>query len=259
MNIHPTAVIHPGAQLAEDVSVGAYSIVGDRVAIGPGTQIGSYVQIQGPTEIGAGCRIFSHCSIGSDAQDLKYKGERTFLRVGNNNVIREFVTINRGTEGGGRYTILGDGNYLMTAVHVAHDCRVGNGVILANAATLAGHVAVHDYSTVGAFSGVHQFCRIGIHAYVGGYSVVTRDALPFVKTVGDRNNAKTYGVNTLGLERRNFSREEVHVLKKAYRVLIQSRLQLKEAVERLRLESPDSPHVQALIQFVSESRRGFIR
>ncbi|MBI2821360.1 MAG: acyl-ACP--UDP-N-acetylglucosamine O-acyltransferase [Acidobacteria bacterium] len=259
MNVHPTAIIDPGAELAPDVSVGPYSIVGDEVKIGPGTAIGPYVHIQGPTEIGAGCRIHSHCSIGSDAQDLKFKGERASLRIGSHNLIREFVTINRGTRGGGGYTVLGDNNYLMTGVHVAHDCILGNGVILANAATLAGHVVVHDYSTVGAYSGVHQFCRVGTHAYVGGYSVLTRDALPFVKTVGSRNEAKTYGVNTLGLERRRFSREEIRILKKAYRLLVQSRLQLKEAIEQLRAQFPEDPHVRSLIEFVLESPRGFVR
>jgi UDP-N-acetylglucosamine acyltransferase len=190
---------------------------------------------------------------------LKFKGERAFLRIGNKNVIREFVTINRGTEGGGSHTILADGNYLMTGVHVAHDCILGNGIILANAATLAGHVTVQDFATVGAFSGVHQFCRIGSHAYVGGYSVITRDALPFAKTVGDRNDAKTYGINTLGLERRNFSKEETRDVKKAYRLLVQSQLHLQEAVDRLRSELGHSPHVQTLIRFVLECKRGFIR
>ncbi|MBI4455867.1 MAG: acyl-ACP--UDP-N-acetylglucosamine O-acyltransferase [Acidobacteria bacterium] len=259
MNIHPTAIVHPGGRLAPDVSVGPHSIISDEVEIGAGTVIGPYVWIQGPTVIGSGCKIYSHCSIGSDAQDLKFKGERTYLRIGNNNLIREFVTINRGTPGGGGYTILGDNNYLMTGAHVAHDCVLGNGVILANAATLAGHVIVQDHSTIGAFSGVHQFCRVGSHAYVGGYSVITRDALPFVKTVGDRNDAKTYGINTLGLERRNFQKEEIRALKKAYRVLVQSRLHLKEAIEQLNAEFPDNAHVRTLIQFTSESERGFIR
>ncbi len=259
MNIHPTAIVHPGAQVAPDVTLGPHVVIEDQVKLGAGTRIGPYVHIEGPTEIGNGCRVYSHCSIGSDAQDLKYKGETANLRIGNNNLIREFVTINRGTEGGGGYTILGDNNYLMTGVHIAHDCNLGNGIILANAATLAGHVVIQDYATVGAFSGVHQFCRVGSHAYIGGYSVVTRDALPFIKTVGSRNEASTYGVNTLGLERRNFRKEEIQVLKKAYRVLIQSRLQLKEAVEKLHLEFPDDPHVRTLITFVSESERGFIR
>ncbi|HEV8130437.1 MAG TPA: acyl-ACP--UDP-N-acetylglucosamine O-acyltransferase [Acidobacteriota bacterium] len=259
MNIHPTAIIDPSADIASDVSIDAYVIIGARVKIAAGTRIGPYVRVEGPTEIGAGCKIYSHCSIGSDAQDLKFEGEIAYLKMGKNNLIREFVTINRGTKGGGGYTILGDDNYLMTGVHVAHDCRVGNGTILANAATLAGHVTIEDNATVGAFSGVHQFCRVGSHAYVGGYSVITRDALPFVKTVGSRNEASTYGINTLGLERRSFRKEEIQILKKAYRILIQSQLQLKGAVEKLRQEFPDNPHVRALIRFASESDRGFIR
>ncbi|HEY3131279.1 MAG TPA: acyl-ACP--UDP-N-acetylglucosamine O-acyltransferase [Acidobacteriota bacterium] len=259
MSIHPSAIVHPGAEIAPDVTLGPHAVIGNRVKIGAGTRVGPFVHIEGPTEIGNGCRFYSHCSIGSDAQDLKFKGETAYLRIGNNNLVREFVTINRGTDGGGGYTVLGNNNYLMTGVHIAHDCNLGNGIILANAATLAGHVVIQDHATVGAFSGVHQFCRVGSHAYIGGYSVITRDALPFIKTVGSRNEASTYGINTLGLERRNFRKEEIQVLKKAYRVLIQSRLQLKEAVEKLRQEFPDDPNVYALITFVSQSERGFIR
>ena len=259
MNIHPTAIIHPGAEIAPDASVGAYSVVGDRVRIGSGSSIGPYVNIQGPTEIGPGCRILSHCAIGSEAQDLKYQGETTYLRIGSNNLIREFVTINRGTAGGGGQTTLGDDNYLMTGAHVAHDCTLGSGIILANAATLAGHVVIESHATVGAFSGVHQFCRVGVHAYIGGYSVITRDALPFIKTVGNRNEARTYGINTLGLERQGFLKEEVRALKRAYRILVQSRLALREAVEQLRAEYPDSPHIRLLADFAQNSERGFIR
>ncbi|HEY2930172.1 MAG TPA: acyl-ACP--UDP-N-acetylglucosamine O-acyltransferase [Acidobacteriota bacterium] len=257
--VHPTALIDPGARLAPGVKIGPYCVVANDVIIGPGTEIGPHVIIHGPTEIGSDCRIHSHCSIGSDAQDLKFRGETALLRIGNNNLIREFVTINRGTAGGGAQTALGDHNYLMTGVHVAHDCILGNHIILANAATLAGHVVIQDYATVGAFSGVHQFCRVGTHAYIGGYSVITRDALPFIKTVGNRNEAKTYGINTLGLERRNFKKEEVQVLKKAYRTLVQSKLQLKEALDQLQAQFPDDQNVQVLIRFASESDRSFIR
>jgi len=257
--VHPTAQVDPGARLAPDVEVGPYCVIGDAVTIGSGTEIGPHVVIQGPTEIGSDCRVYSHCSIGSDAQDLKFRGETAVLRIGNNNLIREFVTINRGTSGGGGRTLLGDHNYLMTGVHVAHDCILGNHIILANAATLAGHVLIQDYATVGAFSGVHQFCRVGTHAYIGGYSVITRDALPFIKTVGNRNDAQTYGINTLGLERRNFKKEEVQILKKAYRILVQSKLQLREALDQLRSSFPGDPHVQELIRFASESDRSFIR
>ena len=259
MQIHPTAIVDPTSQLSPDVHVGPYSLVGADVKIGPRTWIGPYVLLEGPLEIGADCRIFSHSAIGTDAQDLKFRGERAYLRIGDRNRIREFVTVNRGTEAGGGLTAIGNDNYLMTGVHIAHDCMLGSGIILANAATLAGHVTVDDCATVGAFSGVHQFCRIGKYAYVGGYSVVTRDALPFVKTVGNRNDAKTYGLNTIGLERKGFDKDSLTALKRAYKILVQSHITLREAMEQLKDAFPDNPNVRTLLEFAGGSERGFIR
>jgi len=259
LSIHPTALVSPRAQVDEGVQIGPYAVIGDEVEIGEKSVLGSHVVIEGPTVIGKRNQIIGQCSIGTIPQDLKFKGERTTLTIGDDNIIREFVTINRGTSGGGGTTTVGDGNLLMTGVHIAHDCHVGNRTILSNSATLAGHVEIQDDSTVGAFSGVHQDCRVGIHAFIGGYSVITRDALPFVKTVGYRNQARIYGVNTLGLERRNFSSERIASLTQAYRWLFKKGLKIQEAVEAIEKEGIDTQDVRTLIEFVQSSARGFVR
>ncbi|MDA2934596.1 acyl-ACP--UDP-N-acetylglucosamine O-acyltransferase [Acidobacteria bacterium AH-259-D05] len=257
--IHPTAIISPNAELGEGVEIGAYSLIGDEVTIGEGTVIGPHTVIEGPTVIGKRNHIIGQSAIGTIPQDLKFKGERSTLSIGDENIIREFVTINRGTQGGGGRTTIGDGNLLMTGVHIAHDCHLGQRTVLANSATLAGHVEIRDDSTVGAFSGVHQECRVGIHAFVGGYSVVTRDALPFVKTVGSRNQARIYGINSLGLKRRNFSSQRIEALTKAYRWLFRKGLKIREAIEEIQREGLETQDVKALIEFIESSQRGFIR
>lgn len=257
--IHETAIVSPDAEIGEGVEIGPYAVIGDRVTIGEGTLIGPHTVIEGPTDIGQGNRIFGQSAIGTDPQDLKYQGEETTLSIGDLNIIREFVTINRGTGGGGGKTTIGNMNLLMTGVHIAHDCHVGQRNILANAATLAGHVDVEDDATVGAFSGVHQECRVGVHAFVGGYSVLTRDALPFVKTVGYRNQAKIYGINSLGLRRKKFSAKRIKALKEAYRLIFQKGLKLQEAIEAVRSEDLETEDVNALIEFVESSKRGFVR
>jgi UDP-N-acetylglucosamine acyltransferase len=259
LSIHPTAIVSPNSKVDEGVQVGPYSVIGDEVTVGEGSVIGSHVVIEGPTVIGKRNHIIGQCAIGTIPQDLKFQGERTTLTIGKDNLIREFVTINRGTSGGGGATTIGDGNLLMTGAHIAHDCRVGNRTILANSATLAGHVEIQDDSTVGAFSGVHQECRVGVHAFIGGYSVITRDALPFVKTVGYRNQTKIYGVNTLGLERRHFSSQRIEALNRAYRWLFKKGLKIQEAVEAIDKEGIQTEDVRTLIQFVQSSERGFIR
>lgn len=258
-NIHPTALVASRASLGPGVSVSAYAIIGDLVTVGDDTRIGPHMIIEGPTRIGRNNHFTGHSSIGTAPQDLKYHGEPTELDIGDNNVIREFVTINRGTVGGGGRTTVGSHNLLMTGVHIAHDCHIGSHVIMANAATLAGHVEIADHSTVGAFVGVHQFCRIGVHAFVGGYSTLTRDALPFIKTVGDRNEAKTYDINSVGLERKGFSAERIDALKKAYRTLFRKGLRLQDAIEKLCREGPSTEDVELLLQFIATSKRGFIR
>jgi UDP-N-acetylglucosamine acyltransferase len=228
------------------------------VTIGAGSIIGPHVVIHGPTTIGERNRFTAQCSIGTDPQDLKYKGEHTELRVGNDNVFREFVTINRGTAGGGGITTIGSNNFFMAYAHVAHDCHVGEATVFANNATLAGHVDVGDYSTIGAFSAVHQFCRVGDHAFVGGGTIATQDVLPFVKTVGNRP-AKTYGVNTIGLERKGFQKETIDALQKAYRILVRSKLRLEEALLRVESELGFHSEVRYLVEFMRESKRGVIR
>jgi UDP-N-acetylglucosamine acyltransferase len=257
-DIHPTAIVSSRARLEEGVQIGAFCIIGDEVALGHGTVVGPHTVIQGPATIGRNNRFAGQAAIGTNPQDLKYQGERTVLLMGDDNTIREFVTINRGTPGGGGKTTVGNGSLLMTGVHIAHDCHVGDVVIMANAATLAGHVEVGDHATVGAFVGVHQFCRVGTHAFVGGYSVLTREALPFIKTVGDRKNAKTYGINSIGLERKGFSPERVEALKSAYRTLFLRGLKLKEAVDSIRCREI-TEDVALLLDFIEKSERGFIR
>jgi UDP-N-acetylglucosamine acyltransferase len=256
--IAETAVISSEASIAPDVSVGAYSVIGPHVIIGAGTVIGPHVRIEGPTTIGERNRIIGQASIGTDPQDLKFKGERTELRIGNDNVIREFVTINRGTTGGGGITTIGSGNFFMAYSHVAHDCHIGEQTIFANNATLAGHVEVGDFATIGAFSAVHQFCRVGDHAFIGGGSICTQDVLPFVKTVGNRP-AKTYGINTIGLERKGFQKETIEALQRAYRLLIRSKLKLQEALERIESELGFHAEVRYFAEFVRSSHRGIIR
>lgn len=259
MKIHLTAIIHPDAEFPNDVEIGPYCIIGDQVRIGAGTRLTSHVVVEGPTTIGENNVFFPFSSIGSVPQDLKYKGESSRLEIGNRNTIREYVTINRGTEGGGMLTRLGDDNLLMAYVHVAHDCLVRSNTILGNAATLAGHVRVEDGATIGAFSGVHQFCRIGTQAFIGGYSVITRDALPYIKTVGSRGEAKAFGINVTGLERRNFGDDRIAALKNAYRVLFHSKLQVRDALVRLREEGNVCAEVETLLAFIESADRGFVR
>lgn len=255
--IHSTAILSPDSQIAPDVFIGPYCKVGDRVRIGSGCRLESHVVIDGPTTIGENNRFFPYTSIGLDPQDLKFHGEETFLTIGSNNVFREYVNIHRGTLGGGGHTKVGDHNFLMVMAHVAHDCIVGNHVIMANAATLAGHVVIEDHATIGAYSGVHQFCRVGVHGYVGGYSVVTKDVLPYSKTVSERNT-RAFGVNSIGLERKGFTPDQIRNIRTAFRLLLQSKLNTAQALEAIRKEA-DSPEVQVLVDFIEKSGRGVIK
>jgi UDP-N-acetylglucosamine acyltransferase len=255
--IHPTAIVSPGAQLGEDCFVGAYCVIGDEVILGAGVRVESHAVIEGRTRIGAGTHIYPFVSIGLAPQDLKYRGEAAETRIGARNQIREFVTIHRGTEGGGMLTAVGDDCLIMAQAHVAHDCLVGDRVIMANAATLAGHVTVASGANIGAYSGVHQFCRIGREAYVGGYSVVVKDALPFALTVG--NHAKCYGLNKEGMRRRNYPRETIAALHHAFHLLLAARLNTSQAVERIRAEIKDSPETEELLSFIETSQRGVVK
>ena len=256
--VDSTAVVSSDAAIGRDVVIGAYAVIGSHVTIGAGTVIGPHTRIDGPVRIGERNQIVGHASIGTPPQDIKYKGERTELVIGNDNLIREFVTINRGTVGGGGITTIGSHNFFMMYSHVAHDCHVGSYTIFANNATLAGHVDVGDHSTVGAFSAVHQFCRVGDHAFIGGGTIATQDVLPFVKTVGSRP-AKTYGVNNIGLQRKGFPAETIEALQRAYRILVRSKLRLEEALTRIETELGFFSEVQYLVEFVRSSKRGIVR
>ena len=255
--IDPTAQVHRAARIGAGATVGPYCTIGPEVVIGARCQIGASVVIDGWTEIGDDTRVYPMASIGLAPQDLKYKGERTRLTIGRGNTFREFVTINRGTLGGGGHTTIGDHNLFMAYVHVAHDCHIGNETIFGNGATLGGHVVVEDYATVSAYSGVHQFCRVGRHAYVGGYSVITKDALPFGKSVGNR--ARIYGLNTIGLVRRGFTDDTIAQLKRAYRYLLQSKLNTSRALVQIEQDAAlASPEVRYLVDFIRSSQRGVI-
>ncbi len=256
-SVHPTAVVHPAARIGAGTTVGPYCTIGPEVVIGDRCRIGASVVIDGWTEIGDDTQIYPMASIGLAPQDLKYKGERTRLVIGRGNTFREFVTVNRGTLGGGGSTSIGDRNLFMAYAHVAHDCHIGTSTIFGNGATLGGHVTVEDFATVSAYSGVHPFCRVGRHAYVGGYSVVTKDALPFGKSVGNR--ARTYGLNTIGLVRRGFSPDTIEQLKRAYRYLLQSKLNASRALVQIERDPAlTSPEVHYLVEFIRGSQRGVI-
>ncbi len=255
--IHPTAVIDAKAELADDVSVGPYAVIGAEVEIGSGTEIGAGVQIEGPTRIGRRNRIFAQACVGFEPQDLKYHGERSHLEIGDDNRIREFATLHRGTELGGGVTRVGNGNLFMAYTHVAHDCLVGDRTIFGNASTLAGHVEVGDDAILSAFCAVHQFCRVGRHAYIGGYTVVTMDALPFAKTVGSK--AVCLGINRIGLQRRGFDEERLRVLESAYRTVVRSGLGTTEALARLREKHGDQEDVACMIEFIESSKRGVLK
>jgi len=256
--IDPTAMVAPGAQIGRGTTIGPHVVIGPEVRIGVNCRIGASSVIDGWTEIGADCEIYPFASIGLVPQDLKFRGERTRLVIGRRNIFREFVTIHRGTQGGGGVTTIGDRNVFMAYVHVAHDCHVGHDTIFGNTATLGGHVTVEDFVNVSAGSGVHQFCRLGRHAFIGGYSVVTKDALPYARTVGSRP-ARIYGANTIGLMRRGFTQDVVTKLKRSFRYLLQSKLNTTRALQQIEQDrSLACPEVQYLIDFIRTSERGVI-
>jgi UDP-N-acetylglucosamine acyltransferase len=255
--IHPTAIIDSKADIDSNVEVGPYSIIGANVQIGSGTVIGPHVVVQPHVEIGPNCHIFQYASIGAIPQALKFQGEKTYVKIGQGTVIREFVTVNRGTGFGGEITEVGEENFLMAYVHIAHDCKTGRNVILANNATLAGHIVIEDFVTVGGLVAIHQFVRIGNYAYVGGKSAVVKDIPPYVIAAGDR--AKLHGLNSVGLKRHGFSQETLSLLKAAYRIIFRIGLTLNEAIERVKAEVEQVPEVNDLIRFIQSSKRGITR
>ena len=256
-HVHPSSVVSPKAQLGRDCYIGPFCIIGDEVSLGDSVRLDGHCVIDGRTHVGDETHVFPFVSIGLASQDLKYKGEPAETRIGRRNRIREFVTIHRGTQGGGMITRVGDDCLIMAQAHIAHDCLIGDHVIMANAATLAGHVSVEDGANIGAYSGVHQFCRIGREAYVGGYSVVVKDALPFALTVG--NHAKCYGLNTTGMKRRDYAQAVIDALHHAFRLLLASKLNTTQALARIRAEIQDVPEVAELVRFIETSQRGVVK
>jgi UDP-N-acetylglucosamine acyltransferase len=255
--IHPTAIIDPKAELASDVEVGPYTVIGADVRIGSGTRIGAHVVIQGPTTIGANNQIFQFCSLGEAPQDKKYNGEPTTLEIGDDNTIREFCTFNRGTVQDAGATRLGNDNWVMAYVHIAHDCQIGNHTIFANNSSLAGHVDVHDYAILGGFTLVHQFCKIGAHVITAVGSVVFKDIPPYVTAAG--YDAKPHGLNSEGLKRRGFTPDAMLRLKRAYKTLYKSSLTLQEAKLQLAEQRKECPEIGLLQDFLELSTRGIIR
>ena len=256
--IHSTAVVDPTAEIGEDVEIGPYSIVERGVLIDQGTRIGPHVFIGENTQIGKRCRIFQFASVGEAPQALAYKGEKTFLLVGDENIIRESATLNRGTLRGGGKTVIGNGNLFMAYSHVGHDCAIGNQVILANSAALAGHIILEDHATIGGLSAVHQFCRVGTHAFVSGLTGIAQDLLPYMLASGNR--AKLFGLNTVGLKRFKFPETTLRALKKAYRIIFRSGLSLEKALSQIEDDEISKvPEIQHLLQFIQQSERGICR
>ncbi|MBI3209289.1 MAG: acyl-ACP--UDP-N-acetylglucosamine O-acyltransferase [Candidatus Solibacter usitatus] len=258
MPIHPTAIVHATANIADSADIGPFCVIEAGVEISARTRLMANVFMEGPTWIGEDNIFFPYTTVGVASQDLKYRGERAETRIGHRNRIREFVTIHRGTEGGGLVTRIGDDNLLMAYTHVAHDVHIGNHCVLANGATCGGHVVIGDWVTVGAFTGLHQFCRVGRHAIIGGYSVITQDVMPFSNTTTPRE-AKSYGANSIGMERRGVPAEIIDALNKALRLLTRGGLNTTQAIERIREEVPPCAEVDELIAFIQSSERGVIK
>jgi UDP-N-acetylglucosamine acyltransferase len=258
MPIHPTAIVHAHAKIAESADIGPYCIVGADVSVGARTRLMANDYLEGPLEIGEDNIFYPYSTVGVASQDLKYKGERSETRIGHRNKIREFVTIHRGTEGGGMVTHIGSDNLLMAYVHVAHDARIGDHIQLGNAVTFAGHVVIEDWAVIEAHSGVHQFCRVGKHAFIGGYSVITQDVLPYSMTVSPRES-RVFGENKVGLERRGFNKDAIEKLHKVFRLLTKAGLNTSQAVERIRAEVAPSVEVEEVLAFIQSSQRGFVK
>jgi len=256
--VHPTATVHPRAQIEAGVSIGPYSVIDEGVSIGKNTRIQAHVFITGKTEIGKECSFSPFSSIGTEPQDVTYKGEKTRIKIGDRNIFREFITVNRGTAKGRGETVVGDRNYFMAYSHIAHDCVVGNETIFINGATLGGHVVIEDFVTISAFSGIHQFCAIGKYAYIGGYSVITQDILPFSLVAGSRPPI-LYGLNAVGLRRRGFSRERMKELRAMYKIIFHSDLNTDQAVEKIQKDFSPGEDRDEIIRFIQSSKRGILK
>ena len=257
VTIHPTAIVEEGVELESDVIIGPYCVVRGPVTIGRGTVLRSHVVIQGPVMLGEANEVYPFVTLGLEPQDVKYGGEDTRVRIGDHNIIREYVSIHRGTLKGRGETRVGSHNFIMAYAHIAHDCIIGDHVVLTNAASLAGHCVVEDHAVIAAFSGVHQFCRIGKYSFIGAFSAIPQDVAPFVHVVGNR--ARVYGVNTVGLKRAGFSAERIDRIRKAVRILFHSRLPIPDALEKVRSQFPDDPDINDLCRFVETSERGVVQ
>jgi UDP-N-acetylglucosamine acyltransferase len=255
--IHETAIVHPKAEMGENVEIGPFSVIRENVTIGPGTKIGPHVVIDPFVDIGADCRIFQYAAIGAEPQALKFSGEETWVKIGRANIIREFVTIHRGTEEGGGVTAVGEKNLIMAYSHIAHDCKLGKNIVLSNNATLGGHIIIGDHATVGGLVAIHQFVRVGDYAFIGGKSAVVKDIPPYMIAAGDR--ATLHGLNQVGLKRQGFTRDTLKMLKKAYRLIFRIGLTQNEAIERVAAEVEQIPEVVSLLDFIKTSERGITR
>ncbi len=255
MKAHPTAIIHPRAQIASSVTAGPYAVIGEDVELGDDCEVMDHAVLAGPAKIGGGNRFFPFASVGQPPQDMKYQGEPTRLEMGDGNTIREFVTVHRGTVQAGGVTRIGSHNLLMAYVHIAHDCQLGSHIVMANGASLAGHVEIGDHAIIGAFCGIHQFTRLGAYCFLGAYSVVNKDILPYMKTTADRP-LTVLGPNRIGLEREGMSKEDVAELEAAYRLLSRSKLNTSQALEAIEQRGFKSPQVKLLVEFIRQSERG---
>jgi len=258
MPIHPTAIVDPRAEISSEAEIGPYCIVGVGVSIGARTRLMAHVYLEGALSIGEENIFYPYCSCGVAPQDKKYKGEASETRIGNRNSIREFVTINRGTQGGGMLTSIGDGNLLMAYVHVAHDVTIHDHAILANGVTFAGHVTVDDHANIGGLSAIHQFCRIGRHAMIGSYSVIKQNVLPYSITASN-HSLEVYGANRIGLERNGYSSETIEALQTAFRILTRAGLNTTQAITRIEEEVPQTAEITDLLEFIRGSQRGFVK
>ena len=256
--VHAQAIVAASAKVAAGVRIGAYAVIGEHVVLGEGCVLHEHAMVQGPSRIGRNNVFYPFCVIGGDPQDLRFKGERTELVVGDANTFREYVTITRGTVGGGGKTTIGSGSLFLASSHVGHDCHVGDQTLFVNGATLAGHVTVEDYATIGFQSPVHQFCRIGRYAYIGASTVITQDVPPFSRVVTERET-KSYGVNAIGLERKGFSEERMKILARAFRLLSRSKLNTSQALAQMRKSLGDSEDVRELIRFIETAERGIVK
>ncbi len=256
--IDERAFVHPDAELDSGVEIGPFCVIDKNVKIGKGSRLSANIFITGNTEIGENCYFAPFSSIGAEPQDLTYRGEETKVKIGNNNIFREFITVHRGTVKGGGITSIGNNNYFMAYTHIAHDCKVGNETIFINGATLGGHVKVDDFATIGAFSGVHQFCRVGKYAFIGGYSIITQDVIPFARVAGGRPPL-IFGVNVIGLRRKGFSNEKIKILKDVFKIIFWSDMNTSQAIEKIQKEFDPVPEIEEIINFIKSSKRGIIK